>query len=196
LVEGDAISVETHAVDRSFWYLVFASYTDASTAYTAGNDLVESALTVADRAGVSCSYATFAGTDIGGTERLANTLQQWTTNVPAEMLATFSVLDDGTMQLTSCDPGVGFESLARFGVASELIRWRLVELAALGIVDPQVGTPAQRLAEVARVQQSQAGITMMTLPFDTAAAESARLATIAAQRPVVVVDDTAATEGD
>jgi hypothetical protein len=37
---------------------------------------------------------------------------------------------DRAQQLSSCDPGEGFESGARFGVAREIARLRTVELAA------------------------------------------------------------------
>ena len=56
--DGDVIvGSPPAAMDRSFWYLVFAGYLDAPTAYAASESIVESALTVADRAGTTCAYA-------------------------------------------------------------------------------------------------------------------------------------------
>lgn len=180
LADGETSVSNQQPVARSFWYLVLASYTDAPTAYTATNAMVNSSLATTDRSGRACSYGTFSGTEGPASELVDAALQQWATNVPAEMNAIYTVLPDGTMQLETCDPGVGFESTARFGVARELTRWRLVELAALENVDQQIGTPIARAAEVARVQESLVAMPLMTLPFDTSDSESARLARIAA----------------
>ncbi|NND73953.1 MAG: hypothetical protein HKN44_03000 [Ilumatobacter sp.] len=182
LAPGDTATSTQQSVDRGFWYLVFAAYTDAPTAYAASNSLVEASLAAADRSGTFCSYATLAGTDVVGTERVSNTLQQWVANAPVEMAASFDVLADGTMQLTTCDPGVDVTSGARFGTASELTRWRLVELAAFDGVDA-TGTPADRAAAIDRVRTNGAALDLMNLPFDTSVAELAQQARNAALSP-------------
>jgi hypothetical protein len=180
LIPGDVVVTGEIPVERSFWYLVFASYSDAPTAYAASTAIEQTSLATAERAGRTCSYGTFTGIDAARTATVLAALQQWVANAPVAMNASLSTLADGSYQLVSCDPGVNFDSTARFGVARELIRWRLVELAALENVDPQGGTPEQRIAEVTRVQQTQSGIALMGLPFDTSAEESARLARLAA----------------
>lgn len=190
LVPGDVMVTGQQAVGRSFWYMVFAAYTDAPTAYAASNALVESSLSSIDRSGRSCTYGTFSGADAAGTARITDVLQQWVANAPVEMNASSSTHADGTMQLTSCDPGVGFESGARFGVARELTRWRMVELAALELVDPQAGTTEQRVAEIERVRTSMVGLDLLQLPYDTTATETAELARRAAS-PLAVVPDIA-----
>lgn len=196
---ADVALTSQQQVGRSFWYLVFGSYTDASTAYAASNALVNSSLATTDRAGRSCTHGTFSGADEVGTAAITDVLLQWVTNAPVEMTSTLTTHADGTLQLTSCDPGVGFESAARFGVARELIRWRSVELAAVELVDPQIGTPEQRATEVDRVRQTQAGLSLMDLPYDTDAVESAEFARQAASPaaviPVVGVGDGADVEG-
>ena len=174
LLEGDTLVTTQQLMDRTFWYLVFASYNDPSSAYAASNALVQSSVAIADRNGTHCTYATFTGTDVAGTERVGAVLANWAAMVPASMQASFRSLPDGTMQLTTCDPGVGFETQARFGVAREMTRWRSVELAALETVDPVTGTPADRVAAVAGVRSSQVALSLMEWPFDTSYEASAR----------------------
>lgn len=167
LVGGETIIEAQQQMDRGFWYIVFASYTDATAAYAASNAIVEASLATVDRAGTTCSYGTFSGSDVAGTERLAGVLAQWVASVPAEMTASTTALADGTLQLTSCDPGAAVSTGARFGTASELARWRLVELVAIEAVDPATGTAADRTAAVVQVRQSQVASALMSLPFDT-----------------------------
>ncbi len=176
LVAGGTIVAPQQQMDRGFWYTVFAAYTDGPTAYAASNALVEASLASVDRAGTVCSYGTFSGTDVAGTERVTGVLQQWVANAPAEMTAASTVLADGTLQLSTCDPGAAVSAGARFGIASELARWRLVELAAIESVDPVTGTAADRAAAVAQVRESQVAIALMGLPFDTTAADLATAA--------------------
>ena len=64
LAAGDVAVGSPASMDRSFWYLVFAGFVDAPTAYAASESIVESSLTVADRAGTTCAYATFSGGDM------------------------------------------------------------------------------------------------------------------------------------
>jgi hypothetical protein len=180
----DTLTTSQQRMDRTFWYMVFAAYNSPSDAYAASNALVQSSLATVDRAGVQCTYATFSGTDVVGTPQLANVLQTWAITAPAEMAATMSVLPDGAQQLSSCDPGAGFESGARFGVAREIARWRTVELAAIENVDPQAGTAADRALAVQQVRATQAGLPMIELLFDTTYADSARVA-----RGLVSTDD-------
>ena len=156
--------------------MVFAAYNFPADAYAASNALVQTSLATVDRAGVPCTYATFSGTNIAGTAQLTNVLGTWASTAPAEMVATTSVLPDGALQLSSCDPGAGFESGARFGVAREIARLRSVELAALEIVDPQTGTAADRAFVVEQVRATQAGLPMIEQPFDTPYIDSARVA--------------------
>jgi hypothetical protein len=176
LAATDTLATSQQPMDRTFWYMVFAAYNSPSDAYAASNALVQSSLATVDRAGVQCTYATFSGTDVDGTSQLANVLQTWAITAPVEMAATTSVLPDGAQQLSSCDPGAGFESGARFGVAREIARWRTVELAAIENIDPQAGTAADRALAVQQVRATQAGLPMLELQFDTTYADSARAA--------------------
>ena len=49
LADGDVAVGSPATMDRSFWYLVFAGFLDAPTAYAASESIVESSLTVAER---------------------------------------------------------------------------------------------------------------------------------------------------
>lgn len=175
LVEGDVAGAAS-MTDRTFWYLVFASYNDPSEAYAASNALVQASLTSADSAGRQCNYATFSGTDVDGTERLSSVLGRWVAAAPAEMNATVTTLANGTMQLRSCDPGEAFDSGARFGLGREIARLRSVELAALAGIPAEDSATADRGALIAEVRAAQVGLPMLELPFDTSFADSAEQA--------------------
>jgi hypothetical protein len=170
---GDTLTSSQEMTDRTYWYLVFAGYTDAASAYAASNALVQVSLATVDSAGRHCNYATFSGTDVEGTSRVSWMLQQWVSSVPAEMTASLSTLATGTMQLRTCDPGVAFETLARFGVGREIARLRSVELAAVAAIPLVEGVTADRAAAIAEVRNSQLGLPLMELAFETSLAESA-----------------------
>jgi hypothetical protein len=184
LAATDTVTTSQQQMDRAFWYMVFAAYNPPADAYAATNALVQSSLATADRSGVQCTYATFSGTDVAGTEQLANVLQAWVLTAPVELAATSSVLADGSQQLSSCDPGAGFASGARFGVGREIARWRTVEFAAIENVDRRAGTAADRGLAVEQVRATQAALPIVALPFDTPYVEFARLA-----RALVLTDD-------
>jgi len=173
---ADTMTTTQQQRDRTFWYMVFAAYNSPAEAYAATNALVQTSLAAVDRAGVHCTYITFSGTNVADTAQLTNVLQTWANAAPPEMAATTSVLSDGAQQLSSCDPGAGFESGARFGVAREIARLRTVELAALENVDPQTGTADDRAFTVEQVRATQVGLPMLDQFFDMPYVDSARVA--------------------
>jgi hypothetical protein len=180
LGDGEILLLSQRPTDRTFWYLVFASYTDAPTAYAATNALVQASLATADDGGTRCTYATFSGTDVDGTTQVANVLQQWAANAPIEMNAGFSTLPDGSMQLRSCDPGVGFESGARFGVGREIARLRAVELAAITSLPANLEATVDRGAVIDEVRTSATGLPLLDLDFAATPSETAVQARILA----------------
>lgn len=183
MIGADVVATSPVALDRSFWYLVFAGYLDTRTAYQASEAVVENSLVVAERGGGQCVYATFAGGDVAQTATLRSALESWSATVPAEFASTFSVLDDGTLQLVSCDPGAGFENPSRLGVARELIGWRTAELATLEAVGDNDAEFAQAWSTV---EASNVGVDLAALPADTTpaqAATAARTAVGAVLRP-------------
>ncbi len=176
LVAGDTFTSSQRLTDRTYWYLVFASYTDAASAYAASNDLVQASLATADSAGRHCTYATFSGTDVDGTTRVSGVLQQWVNNVPAGMTASLSTLATGTMQLRTCDPGVAFQTLARFGIGREIARLRSVELAAVAAIPVVEGANADRAAAIEAVRNSQLGLPLTAVTFEATLPDSAEQA--------------------
>ncbi len=176
LIGADTVVGSPRSLDRSFWFLVFAGYLDSRTAYQASESVVENSLATADRAGTSCVYATFSGGDVFQTATLRSTLEAWSASAPVEFGSSFTVLGDGTLQLVTCDPGVGFENPNRLGVARELVGWRTAELATLEAVRAANGTEADAAAAWAAVEASNVGVDLGALPGDTTAAESAAAA--------------------
>ena len=173
------------APDQSFWYLVFAGYVDAPTAYAASEAIVESSLTTATTDGVMCAYATFSGGAVAATTSLRSALDTWAASAPAEFTAAVTVLDDGTLQLRSCDPGAGFENGARFGTASELAGFRAAELATLsGVVDGG-GSDADVAAALGRLDTAGVGAQLAALSPDTSAADLAAAAEASVEAVVV-----------
>jgi hypothetical protein len=158
---------------RSFWYLVFAGYLDARTAYSASEAVVESALTWAERDGVQCAAATFSGGGVEQTATMRWALTAWASTAPAEMSSSFQVLPDGSLQLVSCDPGAGFDAGVRPGIARELIAWRTVELATIEAVRASGGGEAELSGAWALVQAAPVATDLMDLPATTTPAEMA-----------------------
>lgn len=162
LSDGDVLDA-THPTDRAFWYLTLASYVGPRRAYDASNALSLATLTTATSGDITCTYVTFSGTSPERTASLAAVLDDWVAAAPAAMDARSRTRGDGVLQLRTCDPGTGFESGSRFGVARELVRWRLVELAVrersltLGR-DPDVA--------IAELRLSGAGERLLGGPFD------------------------------
>ncbi len=164
LIGADVLVGSPRSLDRSFWFLVFAGFLDSRSAYQASESVVENSLATADRAGTQCVYATFSGGDVVQTATLRAALEGWLAAAPIEFASSFSVLADGTLQLVSCDPGVGFENPNRLGVARELVGWRTAELATLEAVRTASGTEADAAAAWAAVEASNVGVDLGALP--------------------------------
>ncbi len=186
LAPGDVTSAEPVAMDRSFWYLVFAGHLDPATAYAASESVVESSLTVAQRSGTTCAYTTFSGGDLVQTETLRSALESWVGGAPAEQTSSFAVLPGGDPQMVSCDPGPQAAGASRLGVARELIGWRSAELATIAGVQAVGGGDGEIAAALDRLAQSTVGAQLAGSPLDetpVAAAAAARAAVEAVVTP-------------
>ncbi|HSP29032.1 MAG TPA: hypothetical protein VLN74_10830, partial [Ilumatobacteraceae bacterium] len=161
LPDGDTATTPPIAKDQSFWYLVFAGYLDARTAYAASEAVVESAVTGAARGATQCASATFSGSGVEQTATLRSALDAWAAATPAEMSSSFQVLPDGTLQLVSCDPGVGVDVGARPDVARELLAWRMAELATMEAVRVGGGGETEFVDAWAFVQASPVAVDLM-----------------------------------
>lgn len=134
MVGGDIVVTAPVAMDRSFWFLTFAGFIDSRTAYVASEAIVDSSVVMAERDAGECAYATFSGGGVEETAVLRDALEQWVAAAPPEFGASFSVLDDGTLQLLSCDPGPGFRTPVNAGAHWALLGWRVAELATIEAV--------------------------------------------------------------
>ena len=184
--EGDVVVTPPVAMDRSFWYLAFASYLDAPTAFAASESVVESSLTVTERAGTTCAYGTFSGGDMIQTSTLRAALESWVATVPADFTAGFSVAGDGDLQFVSCDPGVQFAGANRIGTARELIGWRSAEIATINGVVANGGTEADIAEARFRLGASDVGAQLAASPVgDTPeqAADAANAAVVTIVTP-------------
>jgi hypothetical protein len=164
-VEGDLVVGSPQAMDRAFWYLVFAGYLDPVTAFAASESVVESAVTIVDRNGTACVYSTFAGGDLSQTATLREAVERWAFSVPAGLTPAVSVLPDGTLQLVTCDPGEGAEVGSRQGVARELVAWRTAELATYEFLIDRAEDPAASVD----LAPAWAVVAASSVPLDLAA---------------------------
>lgn len=187
MIGDDVVANAPRAMDRSFWYLVFAGFLDPTVARQASDAVVENAVVIADGTARQCVYATFAGGDVAQTSTLRAALDSWSLSVPAEFTSSVSVLADGTLQLVSCDPGMGFEVPSRIGTARELVGWRIAELATIEAVATAGGSDAELAAAWTIVEESNVGAELASLPPDTSpadAADAARNAVASVLAPV------------
>ena len=184
LAAGDVAVGSPVTMDRSFWYLVFAGFLDAPTAYAASESIVESSLTVAERAGTTCAYATFSGGDMIQTPTLRSAMEAWVATVPASMAGAFSVGADGGLQMVSCDPGAQTPPQTRLGAATELIGWRSAELATISGVLAAGGGDAEISAALDRLAASDVGAGLARTAVDQSPAAAAAAAK-AAVEPIV-----------
>jgi hypothetical protein len=172
----DTLVSSPKPADRSFWYLVLGGFLDPRSAYVASESVVENSVSMAERDGTACVYATFAGGDVAQTSTLRSALEDWSSAAPAEFGSSVDVLSDGTLQLVSCDPGVGFEQPTRAGVARELVGWRTAELATIEAVTAAFGPGADATDAWTIVEASNVGPELAALPADTAPAQTAAAA--------------------
>ena len=177
MLDGDVVVAPPVAKDRSFWYLVFAGYLDARTAYNASEAIVENSLAPAVPDTTQCVSATFSGGGLEQTETLRSALTSWATAAPAEMASSLQVLPDGALQLVSCDPGPGFDARTRPGLVHELLAWRTAELATVEAARADGGGEAEQVAAWAFVGgQSQVPLDLMNVPPTATPAEMATAA--------------------
>ena len=174
-------------MDRGFWYLVFASHLDATTAYDLSNKLERSGLqTVQASDGRTCAVATFATANGAGNERLGQSLDVWTANVAPELGASVNSLPDSTVQLRSCDPAGAFASNARFGVARELIGWRATEAVVVDTLTAEGADDATISRALAQVGVTPSVQRVIALPAGTSPSEVAAAVRKAAADVVTV----------
>jgi hypothetical protein len=130
LASGDVVSADAVQRGRGFWYLVFGAYLPAESAAAGSDSITRELLTPVNRGEQACVYATFNGANPDATNALALVTQAWVAAAPPEAGASTAVLDDGTVQLVTCDPGPAPAILPRTGAAAELVARQVAALAA------------------------------------------------------------------
>jgi len=176
MLDGDVVVDSPVAMDRSFWFLAFDGFLDGPTAFAASEAIVESSLTNATRGTTACVYATFSGGGVAQTDTLRSALVAWTDAAPVQFASSLTALPDGSLQLTSCDPGVGSTTAGRAGVAAELVAWRAVELATFEAVAASGGGDTEFANAWSLIGASSAPLDVAALPAGTPPADIATAA--------------------
>ena len=132
-------------MDRSFWYLAFASFLDAPTAFAASEsdrrELAHGRRACRDHVRLRDLLRRRPDPDLDAANGAANC---GSANVPAEFTAAFSVAADGDLQLVVVRSRRRSSS-ARIGIgaARELIGWRSAEIATINGVVANGGGEAE-----------------------------------------------------
>ena len=134
MADGDVMTESPISQGRAFWFLVLAGFLDGQTSFAASEAVVENSLVHATRGATDCVYATFSGGGVDQTATLRSALNAWSELAPAEFESAVTALPDGSLQLSSCDPGPAFAAPLRTTAASELIAYRALELATVAAV--------------------------------------------------------------
>lgn len=134
MADGDVMTASPVVHDRSYWFLVFAGLLDGPTAFAASEAIVDNALVHATRGTTECVYAAFSGGGVEATATLRGALETWTQLAPVEFSSAVTALPDGSLQLSSCDPGPAFDAPLRTTAVDELIAYRSLELATAAAV--------------------------------------------------------------
>lgn len=175
VAQGDAA-----AMDRGFWYLVFASHLDAVTAYDLSNSIEQAGLQVVQSVdGRTCAVANFATVNGAEDERLAAALTTWSQTVAPELGASV-VAQPSAVQLRTCDPGTTFTSNARFGVGRELIGFRATEVAVVAALHADGADEATVAQALDQIVMTPAVQNLVSLPAGTPPSEVAGTARNAA----------------
>jgi hypothetical protein len=181
---GDQEVGDVERMDRAFWFLVFATHLDSSTAYNMSNLIEQAGLQTVTATQGTCAVATFTAGNAAANAELNAQLSQWVDATAAEMSATVSSLPDSSVQLRSCAPTAPYTSNARFGVSRQLLGWRAAELAVTTAMLEQGRTEAEIKSAVAGLTASPEVLALVDLPAGTPVADTVAAARSAAARIV------------
>ncbi len=168
-VAGDAAVGEIATMDRGFWYLVFASHLDPTTAYSMSNSLERAGMqSVMAADGRTCVIATFATVDAAGNEsRWPRRCRRGPPPSLPKLAASVTTLPDTTVQLRSCDPAGAFTSNARFGTGRELIGWRATEAVVVDTLSADGADAATIARALAQISVTPSVQQLIALPAGT-----------------------------
>jgi hypothetical protein len=180
LVVGDQPVGDTQAMDRGFWFLVFATHLDAVTSYDMSKLIEQAGLQAVTTTQGTCAVATFGAGNAAANAELTARLAMWVEATAPEMGAAVGALPDSSVQLRSCEPSGPYTSNARFGVSRQLLGWRAAELAVTTAMLEQGGTEADLKSALAGLADRPEVLALVDLPAGTPAADTAAAARAAA----------------
>lgn len=184
-VVGDAPIGAAVVTDRAFWYMSFASHLDPATAYEMSNSLQGAGVQMMQNGDRTCAVSTFTTSTPAAAASLKANLDVWAAAAVA-LDATVVSLPDSSVRVRSCDPGAGFVSFAKFGVARQLMAWRAAELAVTNLVAAQGGSAADLAAAFDVISTTPSVIALAEMPAGTAPTELANAAVTAANDVVAL----------
>lgn len=174
--QGETLVGDYRMVDRSFWYLAFATHLDPSSARLLSRELSAASIGELDIAGRTCFSSTFQTSTAEGLTILADDLSTWVGAAAPELEASAAFVDPITLELRTCDPGDVFTSNARFGVARDLIAWQAAELATISAVIDAGGDQMQVDLALGRLAESNAFDQVLALEVTASSTEVAEAA--------------------
>lgn len=195
LAQGETLVGDYRTMDRSFWYLAFATHLDPANARLLSRELSAASIGELDIAGRTCFSSTFQTSTVEGITILGNDLSAWVGAAAPELEASATFVDPITVEFRTCDPGDVFTSNARFGVARDLIAWQATELATISAVIDGGGDQTQVDLALGRLAASNAFDQVLALEVtasstEVAAAARSAVASVAAV-PVAPVTEPA-----
>lgn len=174
--EGQLLVGDYRMMDRSFWYLVFASHLNPTDARVLSRELSAASIGELDIAGRTCFSSTFQTSTAEGLTVLADNLSIWADAAAFELGASATFVDPTTVELRTCDPGDVFTSNAKFGVARDLIAWQAAELATISTVIDAGGDQRQVDLALGRLAESNAFDQVLALEVTASSTEVAAAA--------------------
>lgn len=169
LAAGETVVGEATPMSPSFWFMVFASHLDPETAWQLATGVESASLLEVTSGRDACFYSSWTVAS-GASVSLPSAMSSWVTSAAPELQASLQSAE-GAVHLRTCDPGNAFTSLARFGIARELIAFQATELAAVvGVID--VGGDQGDLDEaITAVTRDRAAVSVLALEPTATAAE-------------------------
>jgi hypothetical protein len=121
LAAGEAVEGTIAALGSDTWHLVLASLLDGTLADEVATAIGDDLLVPTARGEISCVTATFTAVSPDREALVGLALRAWADAMPAQGVATVTVVGTGTHQLTACDPGAATASSLRATAAAEVV---------------------------------------------------------------------------
>ncbi|MEL6892924.1 MAG: hypothetical protein AAFP84_15115, partial [Actinomycetota bacterium] len=161
---GETTAGPSVAMDRSFWYLAFASRLEAPIAHDLSNTITAASLTPI-RTGelATCWVAVFDTVGPEASAALSGALATWVENSPTASNAGVIGVSESAVQLRTCDPGPA-AATTNPAVARRLLGHRAAELAVIAAITERGGGDVEVAAGLELLAQSTIGDELAALP--------------------------------